>query len=466
MLYLCLSLPALPLEIRQPAPHELVAVVDRHGSRRWLIACNAASQEAGLRPGLAATTALALRPDLRLIERCRSEERESLKSLAAWAEQFGSWVCFDAPRLLLWIEIGSGLRYFGGVDAMRSRIESGLAQLGYTALGGIAPTLEAAAALCAVDEAPIVDRRDDLVKILRPQSLDALAIDEDTAEALSGLGLNTIGGVLDLPRDALGRRFGLDLVDYLDRLVGAAADPREPFRSASKYRRRFEFLGSVASTEGLQFPLRRLFNELQGYLVARDTALQTVQIELGHDGVPPTCLEIRTTRPLRDAVRLFALARERLERTTLATPVEEIVLRADNFVPLGDTQLELIDGGQRRDEGWVGLLDKLRARLGDSAVRQLGLRDDHRPEHAWCIAAGQAAAPDKPFPERPLWLLEPRPLRTLPRRLGHPERIEAGWWDGRDESRDYYIARTEDGAQLWLYRNAAQGDWYVHGLWG
>lgn len=34
MLYLCLSLPQLPLEARQPASDEAVAVTDRHGPRR------------------------------------------------------------------------------------------------------------------------------------------------------------------------------------------------------------------------------------------------------------------------------------------------------------------------------------------------------------------------------------------------------------------------------------------------
>ena len=52
---------------------------------------------------------------------------------------------------------------------------------------------------------------------------------------------------------------------------------------------------------------------------------------------------------------------------------------------------------------------------------------------------------------RPLWLLaEPQPLdgREHPRYEGRlefeegPERIESGWWDGRDVRRDYYVART------------------------
>jgi protein ImuB len=33
-----------------------------------------------------------------------------------------------------------------------------------------------------------------------------------------------------------------------------------------------------------------------------------------------------------------------------------------------------------------------------------------------------------------------------------PERIESGWWDGKDVARDYYVARNPVGVRLWVYR--------------
>jgi protein ImuB len=45
-----------------------------------------------------------------------------------------------------------------------------------------------------------------------------------------------------------------------------------------------------------------------------------------------------------------------------------------------------------------------------------------------------------------------------------PERIQSGWWDGADVTRDYYIARTADGAQWWVFRECdASRRWFVHG---
>jgi protein ImuB len=44
-----------------------------------------------------------------------------------------------------------------------------------------------------------------------------------------------------------------------------------------------------------------------------------------------------------------------------------------------------------------------------------------------------------------------------------PERIETGWWRGRDVRRDYYIVEATSGERFWLFRNLADGSWFLHG---
>jgi len=75
---------------------------------------------------------------------------------------------------------------------------------------------------------------------------------------------------------------------------------------------------------------------------------------------------------------------------------------------------------------------------------------------------------------RPLWLLaQPLRLQTscneaiqhgvvIP--LRDVERIESGWWDGRDIRRDYYKAVNHLGIRLWIYRDCRNSGWYLHGL--
>jgi protein ImuB len=76
---------------------------------------------------------------------------------------------------------------------------------------------------------------------------------------------------------------------------------------------------------------------------------------------------------------------------------------------------------------------------------------------------------------RPQWLLQ-RPQRlitqdglptfqgALPLHAG-PERIEAGWWDGEEARRDYYVALNPRGEAFWIYREHRNlASWYLHGV--
>ena len=47
-----------------------------------------------------------------------------------------------------------------------------------------------------------------------------------------------------------------------------------------------------------------------------------------------------------------------------------------------------------------------------------------------------------------------------------PERIESGWWDGRDVRRDYYVATNRYGIRFWVFRDCRESRWYLHGLFG
>lgn len=470
MLWLCLHFPDFPLELREPAESGCVAIADRQGPRRFLIACSEASQKQGLHRGMDATTALAQVPTLKLIERSKSQERAAIKAMAAWAEQFSSIVYVDVDRWMLWVEIGASLHYFQGIEALTLKVSHSIEGLGYTAMMGIAPTLEAAALLARHANSTFILQASDVHSTLAPLALTTLSIKAPALEALRGIGWRTIGDVLAIPRDQLARRFGPDLTLYLQRLIGECADPREPHRTPASYRRRFELSAPVQSTEPLLFILRRLLGELQGYLRGRDTALQSLRLTLCHEKLPATVLELRTTAPQRDAVRLLSLLREQLDRTALPAPTEELLLEVDRFIGLGDTQQDLFDETPRRDHAWSNLLDKLRARLGEQAIRRLGLHDDHRPEKAWCVLvdekdSGIKSISDEVMPERPLWLLDPQPLRQLPTLLGKPERIESGWWTGEDTRREYYIAETAEGSKWWLYHDATTRCWYLQGLW-
>lgn len=44
-----------------------------------------------------------------------------------------------------------------------------------------------------------------------------------------------------------------------------------------------------------------------------------------------------------------------------------------------------------------------------------------------------------------------------------PERIETGWWRGRQVCRDYYVVQDEEGGRFWLFRDRQSRRWFLHG---
>lgn len=466
MLWLCLSLPQLPLEACAPPSDDCVAVADHKGARRWLLACNQACAKNGIHAGQDVAAALGLYPELQVIPRSRRHERDALKALANWAGQFSGFISFDPERLLLWLEIGSSLRYFGGLASLEQKIIASLDALGYSGHPGIASTPEAAALMAHPGTFHCIEEQDSLRTRLSPFSLQRLALPDSSLAALQESGLRTVGEILALPRASLARRFGPQATLYMARLLGEVPHPLPAYRAPARYQRRFEFFGAIETVEGLLFPLKRILGELEGYLRSRDTAIQDLKVVFTHERHAPTTLQIRTTMPLRNAAKLLALLRERLERVPFVAAAEAVMVSAEHFVPLGDTQLDLLDAKTHRNQAWAGLLDKLKARLGNDAVHHLGLRDDHRPEQAWCVVSDQPQTDIPPIEvERPLWLLESRKLSHLPKIMCKPERIQGGWWQGKDVSRDYYIADSQDGSRLWLYKDLTTGHWYLQGLW-
>jgi protein ImuB len=161
---------------------------------------------------------------------------------------------------------------------------------------------------------------------------------------------------------------------------------------------------------------------------------------------------------------------------TLTAPVRALGLEAREFSPLDGATLTLFPEtmGGAPDPG---LLERLRARLGEAAVYGLQALPDHRPERAWRRCVPGEVGADCPSPERPLWLLaEPLPLQERQGRpwyqgrlelVGERERIECGWWDGNEVARDYFVAHTPAGARLWVYRELhPPGRWFLHGVFG
>jgi protein ImuB len=267
-----------------------------------------------------------------------------------------------------------------------------------------------------------------------------------------------------LPREGLARRCGQRLLDDLDRALGAAPEPRAFFHPPPRFSAKLELPAPVIHAEGLLFAARRLLVQLEGLLTARQAGIRHFTVIL-IDEETQSRVDVGLASPARETERLAQLLHEKLSTLKLARPVEAIGLEAQDFTELHARTTGMFGDAGAQAEDWARLLERLRARLGHEAVCGLATHPDHRPELAWRRVEPGEWDPHEfrsPGP-RPLWLLQGKKLNEGEfALLAGPERIESGWWDGDEASRDYFIARLPNASLAWIYRET--GEWFLHGL--
>jgi protein ImuB len=470
-MWIAIRLPRLPLEIflRGSSTPEPFALEERHR----VFACDGKARSRGVRSGMAVSTALALAPQLRFAQRDPAAETEALLGLAGWAAQFTPGVALEFPDAVL-LDAAGSLRLFGGLAPLLDRLRRELADMGWSVQLAGAPTPRAAFWLALAGVERFMVSADGLAPALAALPVAVLRCDGETLEALEAIGVRTLESLFALPRDGLARRFGQGLLDMLDRALGRLPDPRNFFVPPARFWAAIEPPAEIVQAEALLFAAHRLIVQLAGFLSARSAGALRLVFRLKHRDRAATEVAIGLVSPSRDAGHFTLLARERFSSLALEQPVREIALAVDEVLPLaGDLPGLLLEQGKPQGD-WQRLVERLRARLGPEAVSGLAVLPEHRPELASAAAEPDAKRPQLEFGERPVWLLEsPRPLAEIDARPHHegplellagPERIESGWWDGGDVARDYFIARTQNEALVWVYRERGGGGWYLHGL--
>jgi len=487
-LWFCLWLPQLVLEavVRPGGGHPAAVVEEQQGVLRVLLADRAATA-AGIMPGQAATAALALLPALQLEERSVLHEQRVLEHLAGWLERFSSFVSIAGHDILL-LEIAGSLRLFGGLRELRQNISAGVRELGFTASPAIAPTPLAATWLARSGQRACIRDKANLAPTVRRLALACLDWPPALCEALTGMGVATVGDCLRLPREGFTRRFGAQYLLALDRALGNLSDPRQSWRAPERFCADYEMPEEPTDRALLLHICRELLRAHEQFLLARQLGTQRLCFSFFHLEGPASEIRIGCARAERSAGHWCELLGLRFDQLVLPAPVIAVRLQGGRTQPLqaasGDLGFRDKPGVLQRRFSITQLAERLVARIGDQAVQSTTLVAEHRPHYAWraqsLLADWSSTTRDEPpaYLERPLWML-PEPI-LLPtdngcpvhqgcrlQLIAGPERLETGWWDEDGISRDYYTARQSDGRRLWVFRNRTRKpSWYLHGYFG
>jgi protein ImuB len=499
-LWLCIHLPALALQVLQSASQACAVFEDQQGIRKVLLA-NANASASGIGPGLSVNAALALVPTLQLLERDPQREMRVSRELAAWAEEFTSFVCIAAPSLLL-LEIAGSCKLFGGLKALRQRIDSGLRSQGFTAGIAIAPTPLAATWFARGGARVCIQNTASLAGRLAPLPVACLDWTESVLELLKGMGISCIGECLRLPRQGFAKRFGAGRLLELDRALGRLPDPRVSYRAPEMFSADYEFSEEQGDSNLLLHACELLLEKLQRFLLTRQVAVQHLGFSFFHLQKPATSLTLGCVQADRAVEHWLGLLKLKFERLQLVAPVIAIQLCSGQSTAFS-AQTAMLPFNQQayrqRNTPITHLTERLCARIGATSIHGVMTVAEHRPQYAWqrrelieevprCAAvrgyegnqanslASELQRSNSLMLRRPLWVLqEPRPLaaeRGLPvcegilQLLDGPERLETGWWDEDGIARDYFVARNPQGVHLWVYRDRNNAGWYLEGMFG
>ncbi len=473
------------------------AAVENVRNRAQVTACNAAAARCGVRPGLTLTAALSLCAELDARDRDRRAECARLNDIAAAAWELSATVSlYETDSVVL--EIGGSLRLFNGLGGVLQRAREVFAKSGAEFVFAVAGTPRAACWLARHLPGSYALFAAELPGLLRGLPVEVLDLGEKTTTALRRSGVRTVGALLRLPRAGTARRFGPAVLQVLDQALGHAPEPLALYTPPQPFRVAEAFHPATGDWTRLAPLAEKLLQRLEHALLRRQAATQQVFCFLHHEQAPVTVIRLETTRYERRAAEFLLLLQQHFQRTELPAPAVGIGIRCERVHVIPAVNLDLVDGRVEVEQQWHQLLDQAAARLGPGRLSRPLWRADHRPEKSGSEKMGTdlfsrlPVVPGFPagtgkidlspfslspnFPPRPAWLLaRPERLRCeddRPRWRGSldlvkwPERIEAGWWDGMDVSRDYYLARTPAGAQLWVFRDRREGHWYLQGVFG
>lgn len=420
--------------------------------------------------------ARAMYPAIEVVAEDPAADRRLLEALADWCDRYTPLVALDGTDGLF-LDVTGCAHLFGGEEALLDGMLASFFEQGFRTRAALGPTPGAAWAAARFSLPGKILQEGEERSFLENLPLFVLRLGPETIASLESVGLRTVGSILAAPRAPLARRFGAMLLLRLDQALGEveeAVSPRLPVPVLSVERHLAEPIGLVEDIERLVPMLAR---SLKRDLERRGEGARLFELLLFRVDGAVSRIAARASLPLREPALVYRLFRERLAALGAALEpgygFDLVRLSAFETAALDTLQADLDGKAAVADEDVALFSDRVRARLGRTAMLTPLLVESHLPERAasFVPADGEpptkkapAAArknvdfsPSRRAPERPLRLLsrpepidvpvteipEGPPLNFRWRRAMHrvaraegPERVAPEWWlHGKPEVR-------------------------------
>jgi protein ImuB len=478
---------------RQPGLKNLpfVIITKAHG-RMIVTAVNSLAQQQGVDINMALADAKAFIPHLQYFDDEPERAAKLLTSFAEWCIRYTPVVSIDLPDGLL-LDVSGCVHLWGSETAYLASITKRLNNFGYNTRCAMADTVGTAWANARYGSNNLIIKSGQQASALLSLPPAALRLEVTTIERLEKLGLRQIQHFISMPRTALRRRFGKELLLRLDQAMGCQEENINPVISLVLYQERLPCLEPIVTATGIEIALQRLLDALCQRLLKEEKGLRKAILKCYRVDGKIKSIEIGTNRPSCNSKHLFRLFKDLIATIEPALGIELFILEAPIVEELSPVQEELfISNVGLYDAGLAELLDRIGGKLGSHHIYRYVPDEHYWPERSFKRAALQHEKTDTN------WKVErPRPLQLLPKpepidvtapvpdyppmnfrykgklhtisKADGPERIEQEWWLQQGQLRDYYYVEDGEGHRYWLFRSghydvSKSYQWFIHGF--
>jgi protein ImuB len=479
--------------IRQPALADkpFVLAAPDHGRMR-ITAANKLARAKGVELGMVVADARAMIPSLKVLDDEDGLPGRLLNKIANWCIRYTNIVAVDPPDGLI-MDVTGCAHLWGGEMLYIKDINFRLKKRGYDVRATMADSIGAAWAIAHFgDSTPIIEsgRQMNALLALPPA---ALRLEINTIDRLHKLGLHQVRNFISMPRSALRRRFGIDLLLKLDRALGHEEEPVIGVQPIAPWRERLPCLEPIVTATGIEIALQRLLEMICTRLQKEGLGIRkAIFTGFRVDGKLEK-IEIGTHRATSNANHLYKLFEDKISTIAPDLGIDLFMIEALKTDKCLSRQEKLWDTkAGLENAGLAELMDRLTNRFGASPIRRYLPAEHYLPEKSFIESVSLNEAPtthwkiDRP---RPLQLLSrPQPIEvTAPipdyppmlfryqgiihkiKKADGPERIEQEWWIQDGPHRDYYAVEDEEGNRYWLFRSGHYREdkitkWFIHGF--
>jgi len=479
--------------IRQPVLREIpfVLSVSDHG-RMVITAVNEGALNKGIEPGMVVADARAIFPSLEVLDDDPLLSEKLLKAIAEWCIRYTNIVAMDPPDGII-MDVTGAAHLWGGEKKYIDDIHLRLKNRGYDVRVTIADSIGAAWAIAHYGGSTTIIESGKQMEALLSLPPSALRLEVNVTDRLHKLGLNQIRNFISMPRTALRRRFGKELILKLDQALGNEDEPLNPVQSVEPWRERLPCLEPIVTATGIEIALQRLLDTLCYRMQQEGMGIRkAVFTGFRADGKLEK-IEIGTHRASLNAEHLHKLFEDKISTIEPGPGIEIFMIEALKAEKISTYQEKLWDTiCGLEDPGLSELMDRLANRFDNCPIKRFLPSEHYLPEKSFKESVSLDETSSTP------WLTgRPRPIQILSRpelidvtapipdyppmlfrylgklhkikKADGPERIEQEWWIRDGPLRDYYTVEDEEGQRYWLFRSGHYKEnekpkWFIHGF--